>query len=332
MRRSLAAGSLVLLLSGAALAGPPAPEGERVCRFADPRIAESSGVVASSRSDSALWTHNDSGDTGRFFLVDTPSCRTLASYALALPPSVQEPTSGESANNLDLEDVARSRTPDGTPTLLLADVGDNQQVRGAHTVYEVAEPDGAVADPGVEQPVPPLAVHAFAYPGQPWDAEAVAALPDRRLVVVTKPRSTPDLAYTGRSEVYVSLQPMASAGADLLVLRKVADLDLRALTGQAGGDAVAVTAADLAADGSRFALRTYTTAFVWRVGRGADLGAALVADPAVVPLLPVKQGEGLAFARSGRALWTSSEGSGLSDDPASGVVDRYELGPVRGPR
>src|SRR5438128_610579 len=64
---------------------------QRTCRFTDPRIGESSGLASASFSDTALWTHNDSGDTGRFFLVDTPSCRTVASYRISAPPTVQEP-------------------------------------------------------------------------------------------------------------------------------------------------------------------------------------------------------------------------------------------------
>src|SRR3954466_4341011 len=87
--------------------------GARTCRFTDARIGESSGLASASFSDTALWTHNDSGDTGRFFLVDTPSCHTVASYSISVPPTVQEPDSGESTTNLDIEDMARGRTADG---------------------------------------------------------------------------------------------------------------------------------------------------------------------------------------------------------------------------
>ena len=301
----------------------PYDGGSRVCRFADPRVSESSGLASASFSDTALWTHNDSGDTGRFFLVDTPSCRTLASYAISVPPTVQDPNSGESTTNLDIEDMARGRTADGKPMLLLADIGDNQQARPAHVVYEMPEPDGSTADPEVEQPVAPLAIHTFSYPGPAWDAESIAVLPDRRLVIVTKPRSTPDLTYTGHSEIYVSTAPMRDSGLDPLVIAKVADVDVTQLLGQTSGDAIATTAADITADGRRLVVRTYTTAFEWPVGTDGDLAAAVARPPGVVRLLPAKQGEGIAYSRDGGALWTSSEGSGTDGNPASGVVDHY---------
>ena len=52
--------------------------------FQDPRITESSGLAASSRSG-IVFTHNDSGDSARFFAVDDAG-RTRTTYAL---PDVQ---------------------------------------------------------------------------------------------------------------------------------------------------------------------------------------------------------------------------------------------------
>jgi hypothetical protein len=326
--RLLFAAAVVLGLAAPALALPASTgeydAGHRVCRFQDARVGESSGVASASYSDRFLWTHNDSGDTGRFFLVDTAGCETVASYSISVPPSVQEPNTGESLNNSDIEDMARGKTADGRPMLLLADIGDNQQARDAHVVYEMAEPDGHVTDPQTEQPQMPLAIHTFAYPSQPWDAEAVAVTPDRRLVIVTKPRSEPDLAYTGKSEIYESATAMASSGVDALVMQKVANVDLTALVGELAGNPVAVTSADMTQDGRRFAIRTYTTAFEWPVGPDGDLATAVAHAPAVLELLPSAQGEGIAYSRDGHSLWTSSEGSGTNIDPISGVVDRYD--------
>ena len=42
--------------------------------FRDPQIAESSGIVASATRDDVFFTHNDSGDTARFFAVDRYGC------------------------------------------------------------------------------------------------------------------------------------------------------------------------------------------------------------------------------------------------------------------
>src|SRR5512144_1093568 len=63
----LAAGVLVPASAAADTSGAT-----ELFRFRDPRIDESSGLVASSHADDVFFTHNDSGDRrGRFFAVDT---------------------------------------------------------------------------------------------------------------------------------------------------------------------------------------------------------------------------------------------------------------------
>ncbi len=86
--------------------------------------------------------------------------------------------------------------------------------------------------------------------------------------------------------------------------------------------ALAVTAADVTRDGSRIVVRTYTTAFEFPVS-GGNLAAAFAGPPRVIPLLPTKQGEAIAYEADGLGFLTTSEGSGTSADPASGVVDAY---------
>src|SRR3954453_11347473 len=78
--------------------------------FRDPAIVESSGIAASSYDDHLVFTHNDSGDTPRFFGVDFRGC-TLARFNV----------SGATAT--DWEDMARSRGPSREPTLWLGDIG-----------------------------------------------------------------------------------------------------------------------------------------------------------------------------------------------------------------
>lgn len=316
-RIAVVAAACVLAVASAAVAGPP---GERVCRFADDRISESSGL-ATSTDGSALWTHNDSGDTARFFSVDPESCATRATYRLDLP-EVPVPGVG-TATSFDWEDMARGTAADGSPVLLFGDIGDNYEIRaGGTTVYEVLEPAPSAADPAAETPVPVRAVYQLVYPSGPHDAETLLALPDGRLVVVTKDRDMTG-AYTGHSEVYATTaRPSPGPNA----LEKVADLDVTALPGVDATDSgqLALTAGDVTRDGSRLVVRSYTTAYEYSV-RGGDLTAAFRTAPTVLPLLASKQGEGIAYDVSGRTVWTSSEGVGTSTDASSGVVDTYRL-------
>ncbi len=319
---------LLPLLAVPAAAAPPDLDAERLCRFGDARIGESSGLAVSTDGQ-ALWTHNDSGDSSRFFAVDPRTCATRATYRLDLP-DLTVPGLG-TATAVDWEDAARGTAADGTPVLLLADIGDNPQARvPGVTVYEVAEPaSAAAADPLTEQPVEVRAVHQLLYPSGPRDAESLLQLPDGRLVVVTKDRdaATGYQTYTGRSEVYAST---GRPGTGPVRMTKVADLDVRALPGvdPAVQQQLAVTGADARRDGSAIVVRTLTTAYEFDVV-GGDLAAAFSRTPRVVPLLATKQGEAIAYEPDGRGFLTTSEGSGSSADPGSGVVDAYRPHPAQ---
>ncbi len=101
------------------------------------------------------------------------------------------------------------------------------------------------------------------------------------------------------------------AGPNDLVL--VASVEPRR-TGTVGGPGIGglaqllFTAGDISPDGRHVALRTYTDVYEWAVPTGGDLAQAFSSEPAITPLPPTQQGEGLAYDRSGAALLTSSEG------------------------
>ncbi len=220
----------------------------------------------------------------------------------------------------------------GRPTLLFADIGDNAQARPGTlppTVYEVLEPDGSLPA-GVaatdEQPVPLLARHVLVYPSGPRDAESLLFVRQtRQLAIVTKPRAL-DQSYTGASELYVA--PAALGAADeVIMLRKAADLDVLALPRQdpTVPESYAVTAGDVAPDGRHLVVRTYFDAYEWSVGPDFDLGAALATAPSRIFLLRTRQGEGIGYGLDGTTLFTTTEGTGATGSPMSGVVDRYAL-------
>lgn len=277
---------MLALLLAAALAGPVV-----AFTFADDRIAESSGLVASSTTDGVVFTHNDSGDEARFFAVDATG-RTVTTYDL---PDVQA---------RDWEDLARGPDEQGRSSLWLGDIGDNNARRdNGILVHRVAEPV-----PGDQERVTTEAPTSFRlrYPDGPGDAEGLAVHPRTgRLYVVAKP-------LAGPANVYAAPQPLDPEGPNVLEL--VGQVRVRA-TGTPGGPGIGglaqllVTAADISPDGTRFAVRTYTDAYEYALD-GDDLGEALERDPVVTPLPPTEQGEGLGYSRDGTALLTSSEGRG----------------------
>jgi hypothetical protein len=137
--------------------------GQVLFRVTDPRITESSGLVAGVASD-RLFTHNDSGDGARFFALG-PDGRTVATYVL------------KGVQARDWEDIERGPRR----TLWLADIGDNRATRDRGVlVHEVPEPIGASAT------LTPVS-YRLRYEDGPHDAEALLiSTTTGRLVIVTK--------------------------------------------------------------------------------------------------------------------------------------------------
>jgi hypothetical protein len=134
----------------------------------DPRITESSGLVASRLHPGVLWTHNDSGDSARLFAVG-PAGRVLATLRLA----------GVAAR--DWEAVAPGVDGAGRPALFVGDVGDNLATQPEVSVYRVTEPS-RLRDATV-----PATRFRLRYPGGPRDAEALLVDPrGNRLYVASK--------------------------------------------------------------------------------------------------------------------------------------------------
>lgn len=283
-----------LFAAGAAWAALPSPYGPAkvLARFKDPRISESSGLAAASRSDAYFFTHNDSGDQARIFAVDRNG-ETLATFKVP------------GARSIDWEDIARATDEAGGPVLYLADIGDNASVRKSVTVYRVPEPLVDLTRTGEELETAPALAYELVYDGGPRDAEALMAHPRTgQLFVISK-------GLEG-SAVYAAPHPLKPGAPN--TLRKVASIELEPLPRTIRGlrDVIAsrlVTAADLAPDGSRVVMRTYTDAYEWKIP-GADVAAAFSKAPAHLSLPETRQGEAIAYSRDGRELWISTEGAG----------------------
>ena len=262
--------------------------------FADPRITESSGLATASTGE-LVYTHNDSGDEGRFFAVG-PDGRTRTAYVV---PGV-EPR--------DWEDMARGPDEQGRSSLWLGDIGDNNAVRdNGLLVHRVLEPEPT--DRAEVTTEPPTSFR-LRYPDGPGDAETLLVHPRTgRLYVVTKP-------LAGTARVYAAPERLDPAAPN--VLEQVAEAPTEA-TGTPGGPGIGglanylVTAGDIAPDGSHVALRTYTDVYEWPVP-GDDVAAAFDGEPTITPLPARQQGEGLAYTADGDAVLLSSEGAGSEVD------------------
>jgi hypothetical protein len=280
---------VVVALLGAGVVDAPARAAYQpptlVCTFADSRINESSGVAAASYRDDLLFTHNDSGDTARFFAVDFTG-QTVATYQVA------------GAGAVDWEDMARGPHSDGTPgqSLYFADIGNNLRDRRYMAIYEVSEPVV-----GVDGPVLPLrSARRFRYNDIRHDAETLMVHPVTGDVLVVAKE------FHGLANVYVlrgdRAVKVATIAVPLLMSRSA-----KAVQGPLSG--TQTTGGDIGPAGDRIVVRTYLEAFEWRLN-GTDYAGAFAAKPTRIALPPTGQGEAVAYLRSGDAFLTTSEGVG----------------------
>jgi hypothetical protein len=283
---------LPLVLAACACAGPadsPYTAGQLVCRFQDPRIRESSGLAASSRSDDYFFTHNDSGNEPLLFAVNRKG-ETVACWRV------------EGAANLDWEDMARGPDEAGKPALYLGDIGDNLTIRALITVYRVPEPQPDPAHPGLQGTTPRAARFDLKYEDGAHDAETLMVHPRTgQLFVVTKSEKG--------SGVYAAPLPLRKEGPNLL--RKVASIDFAALATSSGaggaGMSRTATGGDIAPDVTPVVVRTYTDAWEWKVENG-EVARAFQAAPVRIALPASPGGEAIAYRRDGRGLLLSCEG------------------------
>ncbi|WP_170200595.1 SdiA-regulated/phytase-like domain-containing protein [Prauserella endophytica] len=270
--RRWAAGASVLALLLAAAAVPAsaqAPAPEQVCSLGDDRLAEVSGLAA----DEGSWYAVNDGGT------------SIEVFVLGKDCSVQDVLT-DPTDPYDVEDLALA--PDGT--LWLGDTGDNRKQRDTVALHALS-PGG------------PATLYRLTYPDGARDAEALLLDRSGTPYIITK-------NVLGGSEVYRPSAPLASPGPT--PLEKVGSLSLSA-TDTPGGPvgtagSLLVTGAATNADGSVFAVRTYTDAYLYPAPDG-DVVAALQRSPVRVPLPDEAQGEAIAFEPDG-SLLSVSEGVG----------------------
>jgi hypothetical protein len=260
-----------------------------------PAITESSGAASSSLSDDWFFTHEDSGAPAQFHAVATDG-RLLATYVL---PDVQA---------RDWEDMARGPDEQGRSSLFLGDIGDNSALRELGLlVHRVPEPRPDPDRTDVQVTTEPPVSFRLRYDDGPGDAETLLVHPRTgRLYVVNKPLG-------GAAGVYAAPEVLDPDGPNGLT--RLGSVNGVQATGTPGGPGIGgvaqllITGGDVAPDGSRVALRTYTDLYEWPV-TGDDLATALQGEPVVTPLPATFQGEAVAYTRDGSALLLTSEGTG----------------------
>jgi len=248
-------------------------------------IDEASGLARSQRSSDVVWVVNDDG----------PSVL----HAIDSTGGMLGRVKVKDASNRDWEDLA-SFALDGTPYLLVADIGDNDGKRKDVRFYVIEEPD-----PG-EKKVDFAWRVDFSYPGGPRDAESVAVDVENERVLILSKRDIPARLFS------VPLRPDSKKRQKASRLGAVGGLpqpnrrDVEFAV-KKNNWYWQPTSMDISDDGSRAAVLTYGGVFLFDRQPGMDWVDALQGIPRVVSRTSNRQAEAITFTVAGDALLIALE-------------------------
>lgn len=268
--------------------------------MATTRLSETSGVVASQDHPGVVWAHNDSGHQPVVVASDLDG-HEVGAFLLPL------------ADTVDIEDIALHQG-----MLYLADIGDNDQVRPEVAIYRFPEPD-----PSGNEGVNEVETFRLRYPDGPHDAEAFLVDPGTgELVIVDKTFGvaadlSEGLLAAAPATVWVAsppfgpeveLVPAGTVWLDQLDQAATAP-PVGGLVGQLGIGGLA-TGADIRADGTLVAVRTYDSAWLFPRSPDQSVAEALGGEPCEAPTMVEEQGEAIAFLdATTRSFVTVAEGT-----------------------
>ncbi|WP_372634532.1 hypothetical protein [Fodinibius sp.] len=243
-------------------------------------IDEASGLAVNPDHSHLLWTHNDSGDEARIFLIQKDG-RFRAEYHL------------QEATNRDWEDLAVGPGPDpDVHYLYIGDIGDNFTFHSSYVIYRLRQPD-VQSGPEGEGPAKMLSdvdELRFVYPDGSHDAETLFIDPSTRdLYIVTRQER--------QDRVYRYPYPQSTAKTDTVEF--VGKLPFSQF---AGGD--------LSADGQTLLLKTLPRIFIWQRKPDQSIPEMLSGTPKELPYGTGPQEEAIAIGPRGNGYYTLSESKG----------------------
>ncbi len=238
----------------------------------DESIDESSGLARSHTRPGAFWTHNDSGDRPRLFLIDGKG-RTLATFRV------------RGAKATDWEDMC-SYQIDGSSYLAVGDIGDNARKRSSVQIYLIKEPrfNGDAPADGELNVVRTITCK---YETGPTDCESIAFDPHERTILLMSKR------LGLRSAVFEV--PLADES-EKVTARVIATVGVPAPTSM-----------DISVDGRRAIVLTYGNGFEFTRRATESWSDAFERAPRGITMPTRRQGEAICYGADDRSLYLTSE-------------------------
>lgn len=258
-----------------------ADEFKQVGTITSDRIRESSGLAASRRYPGHLWTHNDSGDDARVYLLNSKGkLRGIAQL--------------KKVDAIDVEDICQFDW-NGQSWLLVADVGDNLRRRGKKKntrcrLFLLPEPDlKPKKDPSTKK-FDVETVIEFEFEDGRWDCESVAVdTSTNSILLITK-----ELPHkSGVFRLPLTLDAKGKQTAQRIAKPMI----------------LFATAADISPNGRQLVVNGMGAGLMYHRDSKESWADCLKRPGQIVELPARRQGEAICFALDGQSLFVSSEGS-----------------------
>jgi hypothetical protein len=268
----------------------------------NPSLIEASGLVASRKNAGYLWSHNDSGDGSRIFLLD--------SYGKGKREFILQ-----GAQNRDWEDMGIVSETDGSATLYLADFGDNNANYSSYALYWCKEPVVDINTP-IANTISQVNKLTFTLPDGSRDMECLLVDQKTKDVFIISKRENTKRLYKIPASSFVAGGTAKAEFVRELDFSKPLSTDSRFVT------AAYITGGSISADNSEILVKNYFEIYYWKRKTGETIPDALSRAPKTVPYKMEAQGEGIAFAADGNGYYTISE-SDRSGSPPYPAVHLY---------
>ncbi len=275
----------ITLLATATLSLLAPPAAAQQCRtfmreslvgsLTDERVDESSGLARSWTMPGRFWTHNDSGDSARIFLLEADGT-TAGVVTLDVVAR-------------DWEDIATGPCAPGDDEtcVYVGDIGDNDALYQSVVIHRFPEPTFG-ADVPLTTVAEGVESFEFTYDGGPRNAETLLVHPQTAEVfIVDKTNFDPNHLYR---------VPLGEGD----VITRIATFDL----GEAEPFSGRITGGDISPEGMEITLRTYDRIYTFC---GPDVVTAFAAAPSVLTGFAFVQSETLAYSVDGNSFFTTSE-------------------------
>lgn len=246
--------------------------------LSDHQVTESSGLARSVAHPSMVWTHNDSGDVARAFLVDGEG-KTRSILTLPIPRPI------------DWEDMTNFQS-DGHSYLAFGDIGGNAMQRKSLVITVIEEPNQLLTSGTVQETKRPITTITVKIPNKLTDFESLAMASPNRFLLVEKH------ILGGR----VMEIPFDLHAAEQTVEAQVIGTVSIPLA----------TSCDVSPDYSNLAVVSYRHLYVYQREKSDDGSLepwekALQREPAKIDLPKVTQCEAVSFNEDGSRILITSE-------------------------